>query len=312
MKKIINLILLIAGFIFADFDDQLRSIYIQKDIKSEFVSTDFVLSCGRGKKSLVNRRWLHDPLIKKVIKNFENFCKGEIQLIEDGESYIPKILHFVWIGPPMPSRVKVAIESWRYFHPDYEIKVWDNESLSDLEWIDDNFRNGFLEATSYSEKSDYIRMQALYNYGGVYVDSDFICLKSFDSILNRKISFFAGIEVPNKLENLNLVLNGALIASIPGSEIIRNCFSKFKKPSEAPGLGPNVRTGPYVVSQVLENYMKINQSDDVLILPCTYFYPTGTEWNLEKLSKKSTDFKKFINSISKEAMAVHLWAHSWK
>ena len=271
MKIIISFISLATGFIFADLDEQLRSLYIQKDISSNFIPTDFELSCGRGKKSLVKNEWLNSLLVKKIRETFENFCNDKIPLIEDGESYIPKIFHFVWIGPPMPNRVKIAIDSWRYFHSDYEIKIWDNDSISDLEWTNYNFKSGFLEAISYAEKSDYIRAQALYNYGGVYVDSDFICLKSFDPILNRKISFFACLENPNKLENLNIIIANGLMGSIPKSKIIIDCLSKFKKPSEAPGLGPNIRTGPFVISTVLENYINTNQSNDILILPCTYF-----------------------------------------
>lgn len=103
---------------------------------------------------------------------------------------IPKIIHAVWLGKGEKSeRAKLCIESWKKFLPDYEIIEWneDNFDINCNKWCKDSYNN-----KKYAFTSDYVRLWALYNFGGIYMDTDVEVYKSLDDFLNEE--GFTGFE----------------------------------------------------------------------------------------------------------------------
>ena len=100
---------------------------------------------------------------------------------------IPKIIHYIWFGPkPFPKIVNQCIESWHKHLPDYEFKLW-NEDSFDIQNSCKFVREAY-KAKKYAFVSDYVRIWALEKYGGIYLDTDIEILKSFSSkILNNEI-----------------------------------------------------------------------------------------------------------------------------
>lgn len=98
---------------------------------------------------------------------------------------IPKIIHYIWFGPnPFPKLVKKSIESWKKYLPDYEFKLW-NENTFDINIS--QFTKQAYENKKWAFVSDYVRIWALKEYGGIYLDTDIEVLKSFsESILAHK------------------------------------------------------------------------------------------------------------------------------
>ena len=100
---------------------------------------------------------------------------------------IPKLIHYCWFGDnPKPKSVKKCINSWKKYCPDYEIIEW-NESNYDVH------KNQYM-SDAYKEKKwgfvpDFARLDIIYNYGGVYLDTDVEMVKSFDDLLSND-SFF--------------------------------------------------------------------------------------------------------------------------
>ena len=109
---------------------------------------------------------------------------------------IPKILHLCWLsGDPFPKDIQNCIDTWKYYLPDYEIWLWDKEKF-DIEstlWTKQAYDSG-----KYAFAADYIRLYALYNYGGIYLDSDVIVYKSFDDLLN--LPYFIGQAYERQFE----------------------------------------------------------------------------------------------------------------
>lgn len=99
---------------------------------------------------------------------------------------IPKIIHYCWFGGEKPERVKECIESWHNVLPDYEIREWNqnNFDINELKYTRDAFR-----ASKYAFVSDVARVKALFQYGGIYLDTDVLVYKTFDSILHEKCVF---------------------------------------------------------------------------------------------------------------------------
>ena len=101
---------------------------------------------------------------------------------------IPKIIHFCWLsGDEYPDSIKKCLDSWREHLPDYEIWLWDTKrfDIHSTKWTEQAFA-----AKKYAFAADYIRLYALYNYGGIYLDSDVIVYKSFNDLLH--LPYFIG------------------------------------------------------------------------------------------------------------------------
>lgn len=106
---------------------------------------------------------------------------------------IPKIIHYVWVGNnPKPKDIKKCMKTWKKHLKDYKIIEW-NESNFDIS--SHPFVKKAYEAKKWAYVSDYIRMYAIYNYGGIYLDTDVLVLENFDKFLNNKV--FIGFEREN-------------------------------------------------------------------------------------------------------------------
>ena len=106
---------------------------------------------------------------------------------------IPKIINYVWVGNnPKPKDIKKCMKTWKKHLKDYKIIEW-NESNFDIS--SHPFVKKAYEAKKWAYVSDYIRMYAIYNYGGIYLDTDVLVLENFDKFLNNKV--FVGFEREN-------------------------------------------------------------------------------------------------------------------
>jgi len=107
-----------------------------------------------------------------------------------GGVMIPKIIHYVWVGEKeKPELTLKCIESWKRYCSDYQIIEWNNESLKE---IDNLYVKQAFEAKKWAFVSDYLRLYALKNYGGIYVDSDLEITNNLDEFLDN--NFVSGYE----------------------------------------------------------------------------------------------------------------------
>jgi mannosyltransferase OCH1-like enzyme len=107
------------------------------------------------------------------------------------DNTIPKIIHWCWISDnPVPPEVEKNIFSWRKHNPDWLIIKWDDSYFKNNPYV-----QSAIKAKKYATAADYIRLWALYNFGGIYLDSDCECFKSFDDII--KTDFLLGYEAGN-------------------------------------------------------------------------------------------------------------------
>lgn len=94
---------------------------------------------------------------------------------------IPKVIHYCWFGrKPMPERNRMCIESWKRYCPDYQIIEW-NEENYDLG--KNRYMKQAYDAGKYGYVPDYARIDLLYEYGGIYMDTDVELVRSLDDLL---------------------------------------------------------------------------------------------------------------------------------
>lgn len=133
------------------------------------------------------------------------------------ENKIPKIIHYCWFGgKPIPESLQKCIDSWEMLEG-YEVKRWDESNCSFDE-------NEFVRKT-YAEKQlgfigDYYRLKAVYEYGGIYLDTDVKVCKSFDPLLDHEcfLNFIFDCSV-----------GSAIIGAKPGNPLIKALLDMYDK-----------------------------------------------------------------------------------
>jgi len=129
---------------------------------------------------------------------------------------MPALIHFIWVGEnPVPAQfAEKLLPQWQEVHGDkFEIKVWKEEDLETLE-----LRNGNIikdKALNPGLRADFLRLELLFQKGGIYADIDMTCERSLEPLLSLKASFITSISYTNAFE----VNNGLLIAR-PGSPAV--------------------------------------------------------------------------------------------
>lgn len=104
---------------------------------------------------------------------------------------IPKTIHYCWFGRnPKPELAKKCIRSWKKHCPDYEIIEW-NEDNFDISSSPLYVRQAY-EAKKWAFVTDYVRLWALTELGGIYMDTDVEVKKPLDKFLHHQA--FSGFE----------------------------------------------------------------------------------------------------------------------
>lgn len=199
---------------------------------------------------------------------------------------IPKVIHYCWFGGgEKPDYALKCIESWKKHCPDYEIKEW-NETNYDVT------KNKYMRE-AYEEKRwgfvpDYARIDIVYQYGGIYLDTDVELLKNFDSVIDNE-SFF-GFERSGEAYQINL---GSGFGSAKGNDFLKQIRDYYENCSFRNIDGSlNLTPSPIINSQtfvesgyVLNN--KLQTKDGNTIYPYDYFAPLS--WiNLKGKTTKNT------------------------
>jgi hypothetical protein len=103
-------------------------------------------------------------------------------------NYIPKIIHQIWIGPKPPP-IKF-MNTWKEKHPNFEYILWNEDELKKR-----NFKmklsNRFNQMEEINGKADILRWEILYQYGGIFLDADSVCIEPLDELLNLKKCFLS-------------------------------------------------------------------------------------------------------------------------
>ncbi|MCL6589053.1 MAG: glycosyl transferase [Firmicutes bacterium] len=131
---------------------------------------------------------------------------------------IPKIIHWCWFGPKKPPRsIKKYIANWQAYLPGYQIIRWD-ESNFDLQ--SNQYVKEAYEAGKYAFVSDYVRLWALKQMGGIYLDSDMEVVQPLDRFL--KDGMFLGYEPEGLIAT-------CIIGAKPGHPLILTWLKDYEQ-----------------------------------------------------------------------------------
>ena len=212
---------------------------------------------------------------------------------------IPKIIHLCWMsGDPFPSDIQKCIDSWKRILPDYEIWLWDTKrfDLSTSVWVTEAY-----DKKKYAFCADYIRMYALFNYGGVYLDSDVEVLRSFNDLLT--LPYFIGYESKQYFE-------AAIIGAEKGNPFIGDVLAYYKDRHFVKENGSlDIQIMPEVMMNVTNSKWKrvlINEISDFINDP-TIINVFPYDW----FSPIDSTGKRYVLRVSKNTYCIHHFASAW-
>ena len=266
----------VSTFIYHDFDEAMQTTNYLKSI----AITKHIVGID-GKELRIFFKSLYDannPLIIPLSQTLK----------------IPKIMHFVWLGSPFPDAFREYVLSWAKIHEGHgwKIKIWTDEDLKDFKLINQVL---YDETDSYGVKSDLLKWEIVYRYGGVYLDVDFEGYKLLDE-LHYTYDFYTAIQ---PLDTQYLQLGAAAFAARPGHPILKHCIDTIK--DDWNKKGAPAKSGPiHFTRSFFATAGKTPGSIDIAF-PALYFYPLGcTEKTLHK-----------DEWLAQGAWGVHMWAKSW-
>lgn len=238
---------------------------------------------------------------------------------------IPKLIHFIWVGPKEFPKTSVEnLLSWQKLHPDWRLLFWtdskdrqcpikgmERHQIDEISFI---ALKPYLSKTSnYAEMADLIRYELIYERGGVYVDHDVHALKPFD-IFNIAFDFYAALENPHTNTGFNgkifpcNCLFGARVHHPILKEAIKNVQLRWdevenKYPgNDAKSTFARVMNRTFLSFRfAVEDTLSQNHSID-MILPSSYFFA-------DKIFKKST--RKELAKLG-YVYATHAFASTWR
>lgn len=183
------------------------------------------------------------------------------------------------------------MQSWREVLPGYTLKEW-NEANAPLETP---YARAAYARGLWSKLSNYVRLHALYEEGGVYFDTDVEVLKDFSPLLGEEC--FVGFQ--QEEEDADWV-NNAVMGARRGHPFLQACTLLTEGAFAEAGV---FQRSPSVMTAVLKGWglgaYGLQEVGGVKVYPAEYFYPFP--W----YSKFSPD------CVTESTYCVHHWEGSW-
>ena len=218
---------------------------------------------------------------------------------------IPKIIHYTWFsGEPFPKKIQQCIDSWHQYMSDYEYILWDAERIKEIDsiWLDE-----CLAKRKWAYAADLVRMYAVFRYGGIYLDTDCMVYKPFDSLLAEKCFIGKANSIHISGGRMESYLSSHCFGAEVGNEFISRCYHFYESRhfvlSEDETLPMNLKwniiLSPFVQSELAKQfgYNPFPSYKAIQNLSCLTIYP-----------------KFFFDTIkvSSESYCKHLALGSWR
>ena len=212
---------------------------------------------------------------------------------------IPKIVHYCWFGDMvMPQTIVRCLNSWREHLPEYQFVLWRNQHIPrDLTYAQNAFR-----LKNWSNLSNFFRLAAVYQFGGVYLDTDILLVKPLDSLLTN--GCFLGCQDRSPV---SWMVNTAVIGAVPRhwfvGDLLGSLLEDFNGDENSSLSGVNLVSRKLQRLGIKKYNKSIIQIDDITIYPVRYFYPISYREKHKLLNPES--------SLTQDTIAIHFWMNSW-
>ena len=204
-----------------------------------------------------------------------------------------KYIHYCWFGgKPLPKLAKKCMESWKKYLPDYEIKLWneDNSNLNECVFIKEAYEN-----KKWAFVADYVRTKAMYEYGGIYFDTDMEIIKPINELLDSETGFLG-------VEDSHMIACGVWYEPKPKSYLAKKMLEFYKSQEYFEVDNMYKISIPRVISSILNDFDSSNFETQTLkhneiIYKREYFYPLS--------------YNHQYNIFTENTCMIHYYDASW-
>ena len=223
---------------------------------------------------------------------------------------IPKIIHYCWIGgAPLPELAEQCIASWKKYMPEWEYMRWDEMNFN-IAAAPLYVRQAY-EARKFAFVSDYVRLWALEQYGGLYMDTDVMVLRSFEPLM--KDTAFIGFEESKAHLPGTCVMGCEAHCQWVKDMLALYGRAEFVKVDGSLDMTTNVERMGFVMLKELEGELKV---EDWRLKKFKWWKENQyiEKWGLRMYTH---DYFSPITSTrvmrkSKNTYAIHYFAESWR
>lgn len=280
-----------------------------------FPSFDEGLKRGGRSNETFNKKFYQEVNRVKLTKLNENrtlfgstydLAVAKLNAVSDDDPLtIPKIIHVIWLGSEIPEKYAQWQNTWKSLG--WEYRLWTDKDVKKLSLVN---RKLYDASRSFGEKSDILRIELLYQFGGLYVDTDFACLNpAYFDLFHRCLDFYIGVE---PLEYQSVGLGNAIIGSNAGHPFLLELIQKLPENYRLnKGRSAVDTTGPYYVTKTMVNHLKASEENmsSIAIFPSSFFYPLRYR-EITKMQRLNFSFV-HLSDLPPETCAIHFWEGSW-
>ncbi len=191
------------------------------------------------------------------------------------------------MGQSLPREYAEFRQTWIDLHPGWALRDWNERNMPPL-----TNQREFDQARSYAEKSDIARVELLYRYGGVYIDTDFECFKNIEELV-AGLTIWVGQDEDDRI-------CGGIMGSVAGHSFLEKVIAAIPDSiATHPDDSPVVTTGPVLLDRVYRSSRAAGEPvPDVL--PREYFFPYRGDERHRRYE------------VFPDAYAAHHWGGSWR
>lgn len=213
------------------------------------------------------------------------------------EPVIPPIVHFVWLGSPLPTTAANLIKRFKKLNPSLKVKLWTKIPAK----MPAVLRAAAEKMPQLCQQADLVRLWVLSTHGGIYLDTDIYFLRSMEGLRHYENFIVRG--------NDKRIFNGVM-GFAKSNPVL--CLLLRKACALAPTAGPEmIRTlfGPRLVTDFHSEH-----PGQLNVLPSHYFYIVHSHASALSFVKGSPEDQKreIYNrrgrmTDSVQPFAIHLW-----
>jgi mannosyltransferase OCH1-like enzyme len=186
------------------------------------------------------------------------------------------------------SKTVECVKSWHKYIPDFEFKLWNYNTLPKDILEVPTIKNA-IKHRKWAFVADHVRIWALYNYGGVYMDMDVEMLKSIENLLD--VDLLLGME--------REWLGAHFMGGIKGHPFLKYVLDKV-------AVKTSLQPLPDIITLTYKEYFKVLDITPLSRPSCTvypneYFNPFLWDANAQQGSLYKTD----------NTYVIHWYAGGW-
>jgi hypothetical protein len=216
---------------------------------------------------------------------------------------IPRLLHYVWVGPQaIPERDQRFIDGWKAMLPGWTIRAWTD---ANIDYGSSLWLKRAYAMQAWNRVANYVRLDCLRRYGGVYLDTDVELVRPLEPLLGD--GAFIGYQTTEPSPHwthgphwVNSAVMGATQDHWFPEAVLKLIMATTSGERSTPGT-----SGPGAVTRVLLDAGMPERSEspvrlkDITVYPTRYFYPYGQD---EPFSE---------DVVTPDTYAIHHWAATW-